>query len=88
MQNDFIAALSHNSTLTISAKIVALLKEFPFRTVNELARKVPATVISAEQLHKRLPDLRKKGLVFNPMERFCTVTGKFVYTWAARNVIE
>jgi len=34
------------------------------------------------QFARRLPELRDKGILFNPHKRPCGVTGKEVMTWA------
>lgn len=47
-------------------------------TCGELARGNPS---KREMLHKRLPDLRAKGLVHNPGTRACEVTGRSAMTW-------
>lgn len=82
MTPDFEAALSHDSTLSKSQKVLALVREFPFRTSRELATKVNSAVLDAEIIHKRLPDLRNKGLLVNPDTRVCSITGKEAQTWA------
>ena len=82
MTTDFEVALSHNSTLNKSQKVLALVRKFPFCTSRELAREVSPYVLSAETIHKRLPDLRRQGLLVNPTIRFCNVTGKAAQTWA------
>lgn len=79
----FAEVVSHSNTDSITQKIVGLVTWFPYRTYNELAEKVNPSIITAEQLHKRLPELRKRGLVINgQLKRYCTVTHKFVQTWA------
>ena len=81
MITEYRNALSTRMGLTQAAKVFALVQEFPFRTAAELARKVNTDVISHEALHKRLPELRKRGMVRNSDPRVCTVTGKLAATW-------
>lgn len=83
MTTDFVAALSHNSTLNKSEKVLALAQEFPFRTSRELATKVNPSVLDAEVIHKRLADLCKKGKVHKGAVRHCNVTGKLATVWWA-----
>ena len=63
-------------------KTLTLVKAFEYRTARELANKVNGNVLSHDAIHKRLPELRRRGLVWNPGIRVCTVTNKKVYTWA------
>lgn len=81
MTTEYRNALSIRQGLTQSAKAFALVQEFPFRTATELARKVNSEIISHESLHKRLPELRKQGVINNSDSRICTVTGKLAATW-------
>ena len=81
MTTEYRNALSSRQSLTQSAKALSLVCEFPFRTATELARKVNSEIISHEALHKRLPELRKQGVIRNSDSRTCTVTGKLAVTW-------
>ena len=63
------------------SKVLALVKEFPFRTAAELAHKVNSDTLSHDAIHKRLPELRHAGKVFNGMRRNCTITGRRAQTW-------
>jgi predicted HTH transcriptional regulator len=74
-------ALSSRSEASKSEKVLAILREFPYRTSQELAAKVNPGVVDAETIHKRLPELRKKGLVKNANFRICTVTHRRAQTW-------
>jgi hypothetical protein len=48
-------------------------------TASELARR--SCVLSDETPHKRLPDLRAKGLAVNRDRRVCACTGRLCMTW-------
>lgn len=63
------------------SKLLALVREFPFRTARELSHKVNPEVLSHDNIHKRLPELRRMGKVANASVRACTITGKPAYTW-------
>jgi predicted HTH transcriptional regulator len=63
------------------SKVLALVKEFPYRTARELSNKVNPGVLTHDAIHKRLPELRQMGLVFNGLSRVCTITGKRAKTW-------
>lgn len=78
---DFQKAISSRSLEIQQKKVLAVLKEFPYRTSNELALKVNPEVISREAFHKRLPELRKNGLVVNSLSRKCTVTHRKAQVW-------
>jgi predicted HTH transcriptional regulator len=79
---DFHDALSSNGGLSKTEKALAIVKEFPYRTSQEMASKVNPAIISADSLHKRLSDLAKKNLVRKVEMRGCTITGKIASTWA------
>ena len=82
-QLNFTDALSSsNRNVEAAAKTLALVREFPYRTARELAYKVNEGVLSADNIHKRLPELRRAGLVFNGQRRRCTITGRSAVTWA------
>lgn len=78
---DFQKALSSKSEISQSERILAVLREFPYRTSQELAAKVNPAIIDAAAIHKRLPELRKRGLVKNHEYRLCTVTRRKAQTW-------
>jgi hypothetical protein len=84
---DFSKIVSSRSKLTKTEKVRALVTEFPFRTSTELASKVNPSVLTQEEIHKRLPDLRKKGLLSNPSVRKCAITGKTAQTWAPKSLV-
>lgn len=63
------------------AKVLALVRAFPYRTARELSRKVNDDVLTHDAIHKRLPELRNAGRVRNHMIRHCAVTGKKAMTW-------
>jgi predicted HTH transcriptional regulator len=79
---DFHDALSSNGGLSKTEKTLAIVREFPYRTSQEMASKVNPGIISADSLHKRLSDLAKRNLVRKSASRPCTVTGKVATTWA------
>lgn len=81
MSNGIQSVTSIRSNQTQAEKVLALVFEYPFRTSSELSRKVSDEVITHAALHKRLPELRRKGLVKNSDSRICTVTGKTAFTW-------
>ena len=83
----FQAALSHDSNQSKAQKLLAVVHEFPFRTSQELALKVNPEVLDSETIHKRLPELRKRGLVKNGGHRRCTVTRKLAQTWAPASYV-
>ena len=62
-------------------KLLALVREFPYRTARELSYKVNDEVLSHDSIHKRLPELRQMGLIINANARPCTITGKTAMTW-------
>lgn len=79
---DFHEALSSNGELSKTEKALAIVREFPFRTSQEMAAKINPSIISADSLHKRLSDLAKKNRVRKVETRGCTITGKMATTWA------
>ena len=81
-QLNFTDALSSsNRNVEAAAKTLALVREFPYRTARELAYKINEDVLSADNIHKRLPELRRAGLVANANRRRCTITGRTAVTW-------
>ena len=72
---------NQNSTLDATSRVLALVREFPFRTARELANKVNEDVLTADNIHKRLPELRAAGIVSNANRRKCTITGRTAITW-------
>lgn len=81
----YTQVLSHeNIDVSDPAKVFALVREFPFRTSRELASKVNDNILTAESVHKRLPELAKVGLVSKANRRRCTVTGRLASTWVVR----
>src|ERR1041384_6467502 len=63
------------------AQVLNALKANPGLTARELAS---FASISGEITHKRLPDLREDGLVYNGEARRCSITSKQAMTWFAR----
>lgn len=83
-QLNFTEALSSaNRGVEAAAKTLALVREFPYRTARELAYKINGDVLSADNIHKRLPELRRAGSVLNGQRRRCTITGRSSVTWVA-----
>jgi hypothetical protein len=61
--------------------VLDAVRATPGLTAKELSDKHE---IDHHAVHKRLPDLRAKGLVQNREVRQCTVTGRRAMTWYAR----
>ena len=79
---DFHEALSSNSDFSKTEKALAIVKEFPYRTSQEMASKINPAIITADSLHKRISDLAKRNLVRKVATRPCAITGKVASTWA------
>lgn len=67
---------------TAKKAVLSWVKRHPDSTSAELAGKAPDTM-GHPTIHKRLPDLRRDGLVVNGPVRTCTVTGRPSLTWRA-----
>lgn len=80
---DYKQVASSSKDADQESKVLAVVRAFPFRTSQELANKVNDSVLKAEAFHRRLPDLRKRGLVFNGDRRECTISGRKAQTWHA-----
>jgi predicted HTH transcriptional regulator len=61
-------------------KMKKFVAEHEFHTSNELAEL--SDDFDRYQFARRLPELRKKGSIWNPHKRPCGVTGKEAMTWA------
>jgi predicted transcriptional regulator len=72
---------NQNSDVDAASQVLALVREFPFRTARELANKVNENILTADNVHKRLPELRRAGKVLNANRRRCTITGRTAITW-------
>lgn len=84
----YAEALSHSNHDSVTRKIIAVVGEFPYRTSRELADKVNPNLVTPEQMHKRLPELRERGLIRNgAVRRRCTITGKMAQTWVTMPVV-
>jgi predicted HTH transcriptional regulator len=57
----------------------------PGLTASELAKRHN---IDHPIMHKRLPDLRKKGLVCNLTKRTCAITRRTAMTWCATTALQ
>jgi CRP-like cAMP-binding protein len=60
------------------AILLAAVEANPGRTAVELAH---LTGVDRHEASRRLPDLRRAGLVRNGPERACSVSGNFMGTW-------
>mgnify|MGYP001600187366 CR=1 FL=1 len=72
---------NQNADVDATSKVMALVAAFPFRTARELANKVNEDILTADNVHKRLPELRAAGKVVNANRRKCTITGRTAITW-------
>lgn len=61
--------------------VLKAVRATPCLTASELSRRHN---IDHAVVHKRLPDLRRKGLVYNVAQRACAVTGRKAMTWGIK----
>ena len=73
------AALAERTTAKPQREI---LKEFVLERPGHTHAEIAAAVgLKASAAHKRLPELRKAGLISNGQPRLCSISGTKMMTW-------
>ena len=83
MEVTYTSLMSHTTDVPEKAKVLALVKEFPYRTARELAHKINPEIVSPDSIHKRLPELMDDLLITTSLFRKCSITGRRAKTWVA-----
>ena len=65
---------------SITSSVLELVRKFPGSTYQELAKQ--SWGISPDSIHKRLPELRRRGLVYSTDMKICSVSRREAQGWA------
>lgn len=83
-----VAMVKSGQRALLQKRVLTVVQTHPGLTSRELAKAIAAKyavseLIGYDMAHKRLPELRKHGLVANGERRACAVTGMNAMTWVA-----